>query len=77
MRKERGAKMVNVSRLREVMKQRSVSPEAAADAIGIDRATFYRRLERQGSKFTVEEVDKLSLLLKLSAKSMNEIFFDR
>lgn len=66
-----------MNRLREAMKSRSITPETAADALGIDRATFYRRLERQGAKFTVEEVEKLSKLLKLTSKTMQEIFFER
>ena len=69
--------MVNVDRLREAMNDRSVTLEAAANALGIDRATFYRRLNKQGTKFTVEEVGKLSELLNLSPATMQEIFFDR
>lgn len=69
--------MVNVVRLREAMKAQSISPDAVADALGIDRATFYRRLERQGAKFTVEEVSKFSELLNLSSETMQNIFFDK
>lgn len=69
--------MVNVERLREEMKNRSVTPDAAAAAMGIDVATYYRRMNRQGTKFTVEEVSKLSELLKLSPNAMQEIFFER
>lgn len=69
--------MVNVSRLREEMKSREITPENASDALGIDRATFYRRLEGHGKKFTVEEVCKLSELLNLSSALVQEIFFER
>ena len=69
--------MVNVTRLREAMKQKSISPESAAKEIGMDVSTFYRRLERQGSTFTVEEVEKLSALLGLNPWTLQEIFFDR
>lgn len=69
--------MVNVDRLRDEMKKKSISPDAAAEAMGIDVATYYRRMNRQGTKFTVEEVSKLSELLNLSPKSMQEIFFER
>ena len=64
-------------RLREAMKAQSITPDVAADALGIDRATFYRRLERQGAKFTVEEVGKFSELLNLSSETMQDIFFDK
>lgn len=69
--------MVNVERLRDEMKKKSITPDAAAEAIGIDVSTYYRRMNRRGSKFTVEEVSKLSNLLKLSSKAMQEIFFER
>lgn len=69
--------MVNVERLRDEMKKKSITPDAAAEAMGIDVATYYRRMNRRGSKFTVEEVSKLSNLLKLSSKAMQEIFFER
>ncbi len=69
--------MVNVERLREEMRKKSVTADAAAAAMGIDVATYYRRMNRQGTKFTVEEVSKLSELLNLSSKAMQEIFFER
>jgi hypothetical protein len=72
-----GLLVVNVERLREEMKNKSVSPDAAAAAMGIDVATYYRRMNRQGTKFTVEEVSKLSALLNLSPDTMQEIFFER
>ena len=69
--------MVNIGRLNEAMKAHAISYEDAARAIGIDRATFYRRMSRNGSKFTVDEVGKLSALLGLNSQTMQEIFFDR
>lgn len=69
--------MVNVMRLQDALKARSISYEDAANALGVDRATFYRRLSRNGAKFTVEEVEKLSGLLGLNSQAMQEIFFDR
>lgn len=68
--------MVNISKLRDALAARSITYEEAAKAIGIDRATFYRRIERAGSKFTVEEVVKLSQLLNMDGQTMQEIFFD-
>ena len=69
--------MVNVERLRDEMRKKAVSPEAAAAAMGVDVATYYRRMNRQGSKFTVEEVSRLCELLNLSSRAMQDIFFDR
>ena len=69
--------MVNVIRLQNALKKRAVSYEEAARAIGVDRSTFYRRVQREGAKFTVEEVERLSVLLNLSSQEMQDIFFDR
>lgn len=69
--------MVNVARLQDALKQRSISYEEAAEALNIDRATFYRRMSRNGTKFTVEEVGKLASLLGLSSQALQDIFFDR
>ena len=69
--------VVNIDRLREALKESKVTQATAAAAMGMDEATFYRRLNRQGSTFTVEEIGKLSELLKLSSQTMQDIFFDR
>ena len=69
--------MVNVSRLQEALRSRSISFDEAAKAMGVDRATFYRRISRNGAKFTVEEVERLSSLLGLTPESMQDIFFAR
>lgn len=68
--------MVNVTRLQSALRERSISYDEAAMAMGVDRATFYRRLSRNGAKFTVEEVAKLSALLNLTPQTMQDIFFD-
>lgn len=67
--------MVNVLLLQDAMRAKSITVDQAAFAMGVDRATFYRRMNRAGSKFTVEEVSKLSALLNLSAAEMQDIFF--
>lgn len=69
--------LVNVIRLRNALEKCEISYEDAARAIGVNRSTFYRRVQREGSKFTVEEVEKLSSLLRLSSQEMQAIFFDR
>ena len=67
--------MVNVALLQEAMRSRSITVDQAAEKLGVDRTTFYRRINRNGSRFTVEEVSKLSALLNLDAKTLQEIFF--
>ena len=67
--------MVNIERLKSALQSNNVTIERASDAIGIDPATFYRRLNRKGEKFTVSEVGKLAELLDLDSKSLQSIFF--
>ena len=69
--------MVNIERLKTAMKSRNVTVEQASEHIGINPATFYRRINREGEKFTVAEVGKLAELLSLDPKVMQDIFFDQ
>lgn len=68
--------MVNIEKLRTALKEQNISMDQAADVLCVDRATLYRRFQ-QGTRFTVEEVDRLSNLLNLSSVEMQSIFFDR
>lgn len=69
--------MVNIERLRAALQTSGVSIEQASNELGINPTTFYRRLNTQGEKFTVEEVGKLANMLKLNARALQNIFFDR
>lgn len=69
--------MVNIERLKEAMRARNVSYEDAAKQIGMDRATFFRRLAKNGETFTVREVAILANLLSMPSDEMEAIFFDR
>ena len=69
--------MVNIDKLRTAMRSRNITVEQAADHIGVNPVTFYRRINREGEKFTVAEVAKLAELLGMDAKTMQDIFFDQ
>ena len=69
--------MVNVDRLKTALKSRNVTIEQASEHIGMNPATFYRRINREGEKFTVAEVGKLADLLNMDSKAMQDIFFDQ
>lgn len=69
-------KLVNIDRLKAALKEQNIGFERAAHEIGIDPATFYRRLSKDGKKFTVEEVSKLATLLDLDCNGLHRIFFD-
>ena len=67
--------MVNVERLKTALKDKNITIERVACELSVDPTTIYRRFNRQGEKFTVEEVAKLSKLLNLDGKTMQNIFF--
>lgn len=69
--------MVNIEHLKSAMRSRGVTVEQAAEHIGVNPATFYRRISRDGEKFTVSEVGKLAELLGMDSATMQNIFFDR
>ena len=69
--------MVNIERLKTALKSRNVTVEQVSEHLGVNPATFYRRISRDGEKFTVSEVGKLAELLNMDSKTMNDIFFDQ
>ncbi len=66
---------INVSLLKQRLEEEKISPDQLAKKIGIDRATFYRKLKAGGVKFTVGEVQKMIPALNLSAADAIRIFF--
>lgn len=69
--------MVNIERLKTALKSRGVTIEQASERIGVNPATFYRRISQDGKNFTVAEVGMLVNLLGLDAKDMQAIFFEK
>ena len=67
--------MVRVGQLRDAIKNSSHSISSLSSAIGIDESTFYRKLSRNGSTFTLEQADLIKRELGLSAKVAQDIFF--
>lgn len=69
--------MVNVKKLRGKMVEHGISVEELASIMNIDRATLYRRLEKDGESFTIKEADSIAKALNLSADEANSIFFSQ
>lgn len=68
--------MVNVNRLKGLIVERQTTQEAVADAIGVDRSTFYRKVKGGGSKFTVSEVSAMVKAIPLTFEEATDIFFN-
>ncbi|MBE5976880.1 MAG: XRE family transcriptional regulator [Paenibacillaceae bacterium] len=57
------------------MAESGITQEAIADAIGMSRCTFYRKMKRRGDTFTVEEMNKIVKIIPLSREEAITIFF--
>lgn len=68
--------MVNIDKLRGVMKERRETVESVAKALGINHSTLYRKMNNGGESFTVGEVSAISRYLNLDAETAMSIFFD-
>lgn len=66
---------INIELLKQRIKEENIKPEQLAQKIGIDRATFYRKMKAGGVKFTVGEVQGIIEALNLSDVEAARIFF--
>ena len=67
--------MVNVNKLRGIMKEKQISVECLADKGGIACSTLYRRLNDGGETFTIKEVAKIVEVLELDIETAMAVFF--
>ena len=58
------------------MVEYKVNADKMASLLGINRATFYRKMENAGEAFTVREVGIIAETLELNLTELNAIFFD-
>lgn len=67
--------VVKVDRLKEKITEHNISQENVAKKIGINRATFYRKMKNGGEGFTVGEIHKLVDTIPLTKEEAIDIFF--
>lgn len=65
---------VNVQGLEQSMKDAKIGKGQMAAAIGIDQATFYRKMQSNGEKITVGEMHKMIGVLEMSVDHAASIF---
>lgn len=65
---------VNVQGLEQSMRSACIGKGQLAAAIGIDQATFYRKMQSNGEKFTVGEMHKMIDVLKMPVDLAASIF---
>lgn len=68
--------MVNIDKLRGVIKEKRETIASVAKAIGINCATFYRKMNCGGDSFTIREVMAICDFLNLDANTAMSIFFN-
>ena len=69
--------MVNINKLKAKMVEIGINVEELSGAIGMDKATFYRRLSADGQTFLIKEVDAICKELKMTKEEVNEILFSQ
>ena len=69
--------MVNVNKLKAKMVENGINVDEISDMIGVDRATFYRRLANNGETFSIKEADMIINVLNLTKDEVNSIFFSQ
>lgn len=69
--------MVNVNKLKAKMVELGTNVDELSEKVGMDRATFYRRLSTNGQTFLIKEADAIIRELNLTRDETNEIFFSQ
>lgn len=69
--------MVNINKLKGKIVECGMNVTDLAFKIGIDRATFYRKLSNNGENFTIKEADLITKELSLSCEEATAIFFSQ
>jgi DNA-binding phage protein len=66
---------VNINKFKGKVVERGLNITKLAKKVGMDRSTFYRKMQNDGETFTVREVNSIVNVLGLSAEEALEIFF--
>ena len=69
-------KMANMLKLKARIVEMDKNVESVAKEIGIDKSTFYRKMQSDGDDFTIQEVISLCKVLEMDLEAVNSIFFD-
>ncbi len=66
--------MVNVNLLKSKIVEKGMNVSKVAEAMGVDKATLYRRIS-DCTSFTIGEAEKIVCVLNLSHEEAISIFF--
>lgn len=65
---------IDVERIKTRMSELGLTVKDVVASLGIDESTYYRKMANDGKTFSVEQVQKLSVLLNLTKQEASEIF---
>lgn len=68
--------VVNVQRLKGKIVEKDNTQESVADAMGMNRSTFYRKMKNGGNGFTVGDIHKMIICIPLTKEEAVDIFFN-
>lgn len=67
--------MVNMQLLKDKIAENEKTVETLSNTIGINKSTFYRKMNNRGETFSIKEATILSKELNLTENEIGIIFF--
>lgn len=67
--------MVNINKLKGTIVEKGFTARTLSNKIGIDKSTFYNKINQNGLSFTIREASAIIKTLNLSQDEIITIFF--
>jgi transcriptional regulator with XRE-family HTH domain len=67
--------LVNIQKLKGKIVEQGLTITSVAEAMGINKATLYRKMENGGAALTIKDANLLVEILHLTAEEAMAIFF--
>ena len=69
--------MINILKLKGKIVEAGMNISSLSKELNIDRSTFYRKLNEEGTFFTIKEINIMIEKLNLSFEDVKSIFFSK
>ncbi|NLY09400.1 MAG: helix-turn-helix domain-containing protein [Tissierellia bacterium] len=67
--------MVDIKILKDKISKAGLTITEVAERVGVDKSTFYRKLNTNGEAFSIKQANAISVVLDLTGEEVNKIFF--
>ena len=67
---------MDIGRLKEKIIEKNTTIESVAKAVGMDRSTFYRKMQPENKGFTVGEAKLIACELEMTSEEASAIFYN-